>query len=293
MSYECIVYKILIASPSDVSQEREELKNLIFNWNMINSTHYKIMFSPVMWEANVTPELGGRPQEIINEQIVNDCDILIGVFWTRLGTPTGVEESGTIEEINQFISSDKKTMIYFSNTPIVPSSIDSLQYEKLTNFKNYLYEQGVVDNFSSISEFKSKINNHLTLVAQNLSNTFENNIQTKFENNFDNNHYILKELKKNFNSFKIDWITEKDSGTYTIDDGKYILEQIQSELTYFLGKINIELPNKEELIKVITELKRIQNHQVYLGGSKSFNAFWVNGDKIISILTNQINQINL
>jgi hypothetical protein len=33
---------------------------------------------------------------------VESGDILMGVFWTRLGTPTGKAPSGTVEEIEHF-----------------------------------------------------------------------------------------------------------------------------------------------------------------------------------------------
>jgi hypothetical protein len=32
------------------------------------------------WEVNAVPELGGRPQGIINKQLLEDADILIGIF---------------------------------------------------------------------------------------------------------------------------------------------------------------------------------------------------------------------
>ncbi len=47
--------------------------------------------------------MGDRPQGIINEQLVNNCDIFIGIFWGRLGTRTGKTESGSVEEIEKFI----------------------------------------------------------------------------------------------------------------------------------------------------------------------------------------------
>jgi hypothetical protein len=32
--------------------------------------------------------MGERPQQILNKQILATCDVLVGVFWTRLGTKT-------------------------------------------------------------------------------------------------------------------------------------------------------------------------------------------------------------
>jgi hypothetical protein len=52
-----------------------------------------------MWEISATPAAGDRPQAIINRQVVDQADILVGAFWTRLGTPAGRALSGTVEEM--------------------------------------------------------------------------------------------------------------------------------------------------------------------------------------------------
>lgn len=73
----------------------------------------------VRWEREVVPTYGeSGPQDIINEQLVNKFDILIGVFWTKIGTPTLRASSGTLEEINIFIQNIKAVMVYFLDTPL-------------------------------------------------------------------------------------------------------------------------------------------------------------------------------
>ena len=101
-------FKNIIASPSDVGAERDEIEQTIFQWNTIYSEKMSVVLLPVRWESAVIPAMSenGDPQEIINEQIVNSCDLLIGVFWTKLGTPTNAE-SGTLEEIEQFYRKNK------------------------------------------------------------------------------------------------------------------------------------------------------------------------------------------
>lgn len=54
--------------------------------------------------------------------------MLIGMFWTKLGTSTGVAESGTVEEINQLVEQQKPALLYFSNRPIDPGKIDLKQH---------------------------------------------------------------------------------------------------------------------------------------------------------------------
>ncbi|MCL1628273.1 DUF4062 domain-containing protein [Roseibaca sp. V10] len=100
MPYNASVFSVMIASPSDVAKERMLIRETIHEWNDINAKAAKSVFLPVGWETHSAPDLGGRPQDIINKNVLKHCDFLIGVFWTRLGTPTGEFESGTVEEIN-------------------------------------------------------------------------------------------------------------------------------------------------------------------------------------------------
>jgi hypothetical protein len=95
----------------------------------------RIVLLPVGWETHSAPILGDRPQEIINSQILRDSDLLIAVFWTRIGTPTGKAVSGTVEEIDKHIHDGKPALIYFSSTPVRPESVDEEQYKMLKEFK--------------------------------------------------------------------------------------------------------------------------------------------------------------
>ncbi len=94
------------------------------------------------------PETGRRPQEAINRQLVQECDILVGMFWTKLGTATGVAESGTVEEIDQFVAAGKQAMLYFSSRPIDPNKIDLKQHRKLRAFKAATYGKALTGAFA-------------------------------------------------------------------------------------------------------------------------------------------------
>lgn len=153
----------MIASPGDVSDEREIIREVIHDWNDVNAVASKTMLSAVGWETHSSPELGARPQELINSRILKDCDLLVGVFWTRLGTPTGKAESGTVEEIEEHIKAGKPAMIYFSSKPVAPESIDSEQYSAVQKFKARCKDLGLVENFDDANEFKSKFAKQLQI----------------------------------------------------------------------------------------------------------------------------------
>lgn len=92
------VYRVFLASPSDVQEERSAALDL---QNRLNATLMRKHGSLVVftiWE-HVEPAVG-RPQEIIN-QLVDDCDIFVGLLHERWGSPTGKWSSGFEEEFRR------------------------------------------------------------------------------------------------------------------------------------------------------------------------------------------------
>src|ERR1700757_314074 len=104
MAFTAQTYRILIASPSDLSEEREVATAAVNDWNALHAAAEGIVILPFRWEPHPPPTAGVRPQAAINKQLVADADVLIGMFWTRIGTSTGVADSGTLEEIDQFVA---------------------------------------------------------------------------------------------------------------------------------------------------------------------------------------------
>jgi hypothetical protein len=154
----------MIVSPSDVTQEREIVRDVLWDWNYIHSEARKIVLMPVGWETHAAPEMGDRPQAIINKQVLAGCDLLVAIFWTRIGSPTGVAVSGTVEEIQEHFNAGKPTMIYFSSTPVRPDSVDEKQYAALKEFKQWCQEKGlVVMTYDSPNDFREKFSRHLNL----------------------------------------------------------------------------------------------------------------------------------
>lgn len=160
-------YRVMIACPSDVDEERKAAIEVIYDWNALNEEREKVVLLPVTWETHATPQMGDRPQAIINKQLLPNADILIGIFWTRLGTPTGVAESGTAEEIEKFSATKKPTLIYFSDRS-VPATIDLSEFQRVRDFKDRWRTKGLFGSYKSIDEFKQKISVHLTRVIDDL-----------------------------------------------------------------------------------------------------------------------------
>lgn len=169
MTYQATVYEIIIASPSDLEKERKFVRDTVFQWNTEHSRDTKIMFNPVMWETDTVPEANIRPQESINRQIIHDSDIMVAMFWSKIGSSTGTSPSGTVEEINLFIAANKPVALYFSDKSTPISNIDTPQLEALREYRRSISNSSYYNVFKSTSDLKQLISKYLTVTAQKLS----------------------------------------------------------------------------------------------------------------------------
>src|ERR1700693_4365857 len=83
--------------------------------------------------------------------------MLVGMFWTKIGTTTGVAESGTVEEIDQFVAAGKPALLYFSSRPIDPNKIDLKQHKKLKSFKAATYKKALTGGVSPGDELRQTL----------------------------------------------------------------------------------------------------------------------------------------
>lgn len=166
MVYQANVVSVMIASPGDVTKERELVRGIIHEMNDLNASNSKTVLLPVGWETHSAPELAGRAQEIINKNVLDKCDLLVGVFWTRLGTPTGESESGTVEEIKRHVDAGKPAMIYFSSAPVAPEFLDQEQWKALTAFKDWCKGRGLIEQYDSVAGFVEKFRRQLQIVLR-------------------------------------------------------------------------------------------------------------------------------
>ncbi len=162
--YEALVYSVMIASPGDVEEEREIAREIILEWNAANSRRAKIALMPLSWKTHSAPSFGRRPQAVINEQVAHKSDLLVAIFWTRLGSPTGVAASGTVEEIEEHLKAGKPVMIYFSTAPVRLETVDQDQCRKLQEYREECKRRGLVETFDGPAEFESRFRTHLNTV---------------------------------------------------------------------------------------------------------------------------------
>ena len=167
MPIETKLYRVLIASPRDVEEERKIVREEIARWNTMHAESMAIVLLPIGWETDATPDSGVSAQAAINRQLVDNCDLLIGIFWTRIGTPTLDAASGTIEEIERASANGKRCIVYFSDKPVSPSNVDQQQYDRLQQYKQNF--KGLRGEYKDIAEFKDIVHRHITKSIQDIA----------------------------------------------------------------------------------------------------------------------------
>jgi hypothetical protein len=158
MPRQSISYDILIASPSDTAAERDVISECIRDWNSghaLGGTHCRDM----RWELDSVPAFGERSQAVLNRQLVDNADILIGVLKTRLGTATGVSQSGTIEEIERCDKGGKPVMLYFS-TRAIPRDHDPKQLQLVKNYQRQIMGRSIYGEFSDPEDLRRMVTRH-------------------------------------------------------------------------------------------------------------------------------------
>lgn len=181
MAKSILEYHCLLISPSDVIEERDALEDTTQNWNAHIGKSLGARVELVRWERHSTPELGQPPQKILNNQLLENCDLGTAIFWSRVGTPTKEYASGSVEEIEELLKRGSNIILYFSNRDIPQTKLDFEQYEQLKQIKKNYFEMGLVATFDNIHSLKEQFTLHLTTRVSNLLSR-DKNYSTSNEN---------------------------------------------------------------------------------------------------------------
>jgi len=139
--------------------------DLIREWNLHHGDSHKARVELMNWRTHAHPEVGRRPQALINRQFADRADVVLAIFWRRLGSPTGKAESGTVEEIDRAIRRRKKVMVYFSQRPSDKKEPpDPKQQAKMERFKQKLGRNGIYATFGDMKEFEIAVRRGLSAV---------------------------------------------------------------------------------------------------------------------------------
>lgn len=165
MPRKTMIYDIVISCPTDVDDERTVIENVVNDFNRTIGINLGINLNIKHWTTDSYAQSGGTAQELLNKQFINESDMIICIFWGRMGTPTENYESGTAEELQEAINAGKQVFLYFSNSPVPPKKLDIEQYKRVRDFEKKIQEEKIAyyKHYNNLDEFKSIITTDLNL----------------------------------------------------------------------------------------------------------------------------------
>jgi len=169
--------RVFIASPGDVSEERERLVRVIDRLNRGSADRLSFVLDPLEWKQ-VPPGMG-RPQGLIFERLPAErWDVLVGILWLRFGSPTGATDprtgedfgSGTKEEFEAAYRLFSETgrpriLFYRCDRPQRPSRIDAQQLLEVRRFfaafDTHGDHPGLYRSYETVEEFAEQVREDL------------------------------------------------------------------------------------------------------------------------------------
>jgi formylglycine-generating enzyme required for sulfatase activity len=161
------VIRVFLASPSDVSLERQTTERIVGELNRSIAPKLGILVELVLWE-DMVPGMGRPEQVILDQADIAGTDIFVGILWNRFGTPTGRADSGTEEEFQVAYqawqqSGKPRIMLYFCQRPAnFQIEQEIAQKTSVIRFRQQISNLGIVREFQEPSDFEAILRQDLT-----------------------------------------------------------------------------------------------------------------------------------
>jgi hypothetical protein len=168
MSYSVVAHRMLISCPSDVPVDDLRVVHQAINrWNGVYGRAFGAAVLPISWGTHAAAEFGAPPQDIINKQLVDQSDICLALFASRLGTPTASAESGTAEEIERISDNGGYVAILRSRRTLDPKGIDHEQAIRLDQYLAKIKSNALVLEYASDNELSQEVDTVLVSAVSN------------------------------------------------------------------------------------------------------------------------------
>jgi hypothetical protein len=159
------IYPLLISSPSDVADDVSSVADAVLRWNAIYGKEFGASVLPLHWSSHAAAEYGVRPQETLNKQLVEQADIVIALFWHRLGTDTGEAVSGTVEEIEKAHARGAHVAVLRCRRDIPAEDLDGGQMDRLDEYLSTIQDRALVLEYRDENGLREKVEAVLTRVV--------------------------------------------------------------------------------------------------------------------------------
>lgn len=171
MARQATVIDVFLSSPSDLGDEREFVAEAAQEWNLLRSKATGCYINIITSDSIIAPALSDRPQSVINQQVGSDYDVYLGMMWSRLGSPTGQADSGTVEEFDRALDRYRggeavRLCMLFKTAPIPMAILQGEQFSKVEAFKRrFSSEGGLYREFEKEDELRGVLNRLFEQIA--------------------------------------------------------------------------------------------------------------------------------
>jgi hypothetical protein len=155
--------------PATSKAEREVILRVVEEVNRDIARRRGLHLDVYRWETDSPGFHPQGPQGLIDPILkIEDCDILIGIFWRRFGAPAKGVKSGTDHAFRLAYNAWKKNgkpqiVVNFSQKPYAPKSREeTYQWELVLRFKKEFPPEGLWWDYKNKTELKELTRNHLT-----------------------------------------------------------------------------------------------------------------------------------
>jgi len=170
MSQDIKAYRVFIASPGGLQDERKAFREAINDYNESDAVPRGVMFLPVGWENTLRGV--GRPQSMINDDL-RSCDYMVLLLWDTWGTPPdepgkGTYTSGTQEEFEVACECYKdakhpmqQIVHFFKGVDPRHLADPGKQLQQVLDHKKKIERTHFYGTFDSINEFQERLRRQL------------------------------------------------------------------------------------------------------------------------------------
>lgn len=270
-------YKIFLASPSDLEEDRVSIDDVISELNLTFGKLNDISLELVKWETHSAPAISiQNQQKIISNDLGQDYDLFIGLLWKKFGTPTDEADSGTEEEFlnahKRFVDSPNSLQIlfYFKTSPIPFSEINPEQIKKIQDFKSDLenYKNLLYWEYQDTEQLNKFLRIHIPLRIQEL----QKNQSKELESEEPQELSVEKDAIEEFGLIDYQEMSED-----YMEESTESLDRIGQAITW-IG---------EQLSKKTAELNALNLGRVH-PGRKTLKEFFIRSAKIMDNFANRL-----
>src|SRR2546421_11071585 len=107
MENQLRVFRVFLASPSDLGDERRAAREIVDELNKACSKETDLRIELIGWEDTLPG--AGRPQALINADL-DKADLFLCCLWQKMGSPSGaLGKTGFEEEFDRALARNQNT----------------------------------------------------------------------------------------------------------------------------------------------------------------------------------------